>query len=105
MRTARVHIGLLDGIHDGPSRCYQLDPPLVEPQTGVDIEYITVIIQGGYKKQQLPELLVFAANPINGGAMSMKRLPGSQPLYFWPDDYEHGWHLALLSLGVTEVES
>lgn len=98
-----MHIDLLDGIHDGPARCYQLSPPLIEPQTGAAVEYVTVVVQGGYRQQQLPELLVYAANPANGGATSMKRLPGSQPLYFWPDTPEHGWQYALLSLGVTEI--
>lgn len=105
MRTAAVQIPLIDGIYSGHSRCFRLDPPLQDPDNGIAHEYVTVVVQPGRRNHQLPELLVFAAEPRTGAPKgpSMKKLPGSGTLYFWPTDPDHGWRYALLALGVTEI--
>lgn len=105
MRTAKVHIPLIDGVYAGQARCYELDPPLPDPDSGVPRQYVTVVIQPGRASHQLPEALVFAAEPQFGAPVgpSMMRLPGSGPLYFEPVDPEDGWRYALMQLGVTEI--
>lgn len=106
MRTAKVHIPLIDGIYAGQARCYEVDPPLPDPDNGSPRQYVTVIIQPGRAGHQLPEALVFAAEPQFGAPVgpSMMRLPGSGPLYFQPEYPEHGWLYALMPLGVTRIE-
>ncbi|WP_157119807.1 hypothetical protein [Nocardia xishanensis] len=101
-----MHIPLVEGIYPGRTRVYKLDPPLPDPDNGNAHEYVAVVVQPGRRNHQLPETLVFAANPINGGPKgpSMKRLPGSGILYFWPDDPDDGWRWALMQLGVTQIE-
>lgn len=103
MRTATVHIPLIDGVYAGRARCYQLNPPLPDPDSGQDHEYVAVVVQPGRRNHQLAEVLVFAANPMNGAATAMKKLPGSGTLYAEPDDPDHGWKYALLALGVDKV--
>jgi hypothetical protein len=105
LRTAKVHIPLIDGIYSGRARCYELDPPLIEPDNGVERPYVTVVVQPGRAGHQLPEVHVFAAEPQFGGPVgySMQKLPGSCTLYSLPDDPEHGWQYALMQLGVTAI--
>jgi hypothetical protein len=105
MRTATVHIPLVEGIYPGRTRVYRLDPPLSDPHNGHVHEYVAVVVQPDRRTHYLAETLVFGANPLNGGPTgpSMKKLPGSATLYFDPDDPDHGWKYALLALGVTDV--
>lgn len=103
MRTAKVHIPLVQGVYPGPTRCYELDPPLPDPDATGHLEYVAVCVQPGRARHQLPELLVFAAEPVAGAPVSMRRLPGSGPLYAGPTDPDHGWRWALIALGVTGV--
>ncbi|KIA62994.1 hypothetical protein FG87_21675 [Nocardia vulneris] len=100
-----MHVPLVQGIYPGPTRCYKLSPPLPNPDGAGEFEYVAVCVQPGRPRHQLPELLVYAAEPVRGAPVgpSMKKLPGSQPLYAAPADDDDGWRWALLSLGVTEV--
>lgn len=104
MRTATVHIPLIDGIYPGPTRCYELSPPLPDPDGPGMIDHVAICVQPGRVGHQLPELLVFAAAPLTGAPGSMRKLPGSGPLYFWPDDPDDGWRYALTILGVNAVK-
>jgi hypothetical protein len=96
---------LIDGIYTGQARCYKLSPALTDPTTGEEHEYVSIVVQPGTPRHQLPEVLVFGAEPKFGGVngRSMKKLPGSGTLYDQPTDPEHGWRYALIQLGVTEV--
>lgn len=105
LRTATVHIPLVDGIYPGPTRCYALSPPLADPDGPGSITHVAICVQPGRANHQLPELLVFAADSQTGGPRgSMRKLPGSGPLYFWPDDPDDGWRYGLLALGVDAVK-
>ncbi len=106
MRTAFVHIPEVDGIYPGPTRCYRLDPKLPNPDGGPPIEYVSVCVQPGLAGHQLPEVQTFAAEARVGAPLgvTMKKLPGSQPLYFRPADPNDGWRYALIALGVTRIE-
>lgn len=104
MRTATVHIPLVQGIYSGAARVYRLDPPLPDPERDRMHHHVAVVLQPGRRGHQLPELLVFAATATGGPVgPSMRKLPGSGTLYFWPDDPEHGWQYALMQLGVTGI--
>lgn len=105
MRKAKVHIPLIDGIYSGNGRCYEIDPPFIDPDSGAERRFITTVVQPGITNHQFPDVLIFAADEKTGAAtgFSMKRLPGSTTLHFHPETDEDGWHYGLIAFGVTGI--
>jgi hypothetical protein len=102
---ARIHIPLIEGIYTGQARCYELDPPYKDANSGKECRYVSIAVQPGITNHQYPEVLIFAAEPQYGGVAgsSMMKLPGSGTLHFHPDDADDGWRYALIALGVSEI--
>lgn len=106
MRVAHIHIPLIQDIYPGPTRCFRLDPPWPDPESGESVEYVSACVIGGVAGSQLPDVMVVAAEPLHGApkGRSMRKLPGSATLYFKPEDPEHAWAYGLMALGVGRID-
>lgn len=96
MPTARVHLESVGGFN-GDARCFELDPPFVDPDTGQQIQYVVVDVIKAYRGHSFSQAIVFAANE-HGRPLgpSMRAIA----------DYSHPWqatHWPVLTLLGYEV--
>lgn len=102
MNTATLHLDHVEtyGAADTIAKCFRLDPPYEDHQTGVRYEYVTAVILPGIPPHQLPQCFFVGADERGLAAgPTMKRLgqygnqwsPSLRGLFFnagYATDYE-----------------